>query len=343
MAPLPQFVATEGAEYVAVLRLDDVVEDPEAPDDTLIWHVPAGTALDVTLTRDRHLVVRPPDTDWCGVEAIALTVCNPAGACTTQTVSFRVEPVPDAPIIDWIPSRVIGEAAAFAPLDLRRFGFDPDGDADLTWAVSGGMWLTPSLVDGVLTVERRDLAWRGTEELELCLTDSTGRSASRGLSCAVTDGTPVTLTFIPSRPILIERGNTRVLIDGLLNDVVSLSVRDEDRLTRAEAPFDGIDLALATHEHYDHVTPGVVVEHLAHSPCTLFASLTETVDLLARVRHHRRPRRRDSVHGRGRRRTGRRRGSRHGVLGAAFGRRGQSRVSRRRRRREDSCSRRRGV
>ncbi len=96
----------------------------------------------------------------------------------------------------------------------------------------------------------------------------------------MTGGTPVTLTFVPNRPVLIERGETRVLIDGLLNDVVLLSARDKERLARAEAPFDGIDLALATHEHYDHVTPGVVVEHLAHSPCTLFASLTETVDLL---------------------------------------------------------------
>ena len=283
MAPLPEFVATEGAEYVAVLHLDDVVEDREAPDDTLIWHVPAGTALDVTLTHDRHLVVRPPDTDWCGVEAIPIAVCNPAGACATQTLSFRVEPVPDAPIIDWIPSRVIGAAAAFAPLDLRQFEFDPDGDADLTWAASGGTWLIPSVVDGVLTVERRDPAWRGTEELELCLTDSTGRSVSRGLSCTVTAGTPVTLTFIPNRPILIERGETRVLIDGLLNDVVSLSVRDKERLARAEAPFDEIDLALATHEHYDHVTPRVVVEHLTHSSSTVFASLIETVDLLEDV------------------------------------------------------------
>ncbi len=104
MAPLPEFVATEGSEYVAVLHLDDVVGDPEAADDALTWHVPGGTALDVTLTRDRHLVVRPPDADWFGVEAIPIAVCNPAGACATQTLSFRVEPVPDAPIIDWIPS-----------------------------------------------------------------------------------------------------------------------------------------------------------------------------------------------------------------------------------------------
>ena len=76
---------------------------------------------------------------------------------------------------------------------------------------------------------------------------------------------------------------TRILVDGLLNDFVTLSQREKERLASTFPPFDGIDLALATHDHYDHVTPHVIIDYLAHSPSTLFASLVETVDLLRDV------------------------------------------------------------
>jgi len=98
-----------------------------------------------------------------GGEALTLTVCNPLGECATQTVSFRVEASPDDPIIDWIPGQVVGGSAGFRPLDLRCFGWDPDGDAALTWSASDGAALTVSIVDGVLHVAPRDPAWRGTE------------------------------------------------------------------------------------------------------------------------------------------------------------------------------------
>lgn len=121
-----------------------------------------------------------------GGEALTLTVCNPLGECATQTVSFRVEAVPDDPIIDWVPAQVAERSAAFRPLDLRCFGWDPDGDAALTWSVSDGAAPTVSVVGGVLQVV-------------LSLADSTGRTASRALSYTVTDGVPVSLTFVQGR------------------------------------------------------------------------------------------------------------------------------------------------
>jgi hypothetical protein len=117
---------------------------------------------------------------------LTLTVCNPLGECATQTVSFRVEAVPDDPIIDWIPAQVVGRSASFRPLDLRCFGWDPDGDAALTWSASDGAALTVSVVGGVLQVV-------------FSLADATGRTASRTLSYTVTDGVPVSLTFVQGR------------------------------------------------------------------------------------------------------------------------------------------------
>jgi hypothetical protein len=132
----------------------------------------------------------------------------------------------------------------------------------------------------VLHVAPRDPAWRGTEQVVLSLSDSTGRKASRALSYTVTDGVPVSLTFVQGRLFSVGAGETKIVIDGLLRDAIAFSPTEKARLARAEAPFDRIALALATHEHYDHVTPEFVVEHLTSSRSTLFASLTETVDLL---------------------------------------------------------------
>lgn len=278
--PFPELVSSEGSMYAGVLHLDDYVEDSSAFDADLVWRVTESAALDVQLTRERHLIVRTQDEDGCGVQALTLTVCNPHGECATQTVFFRIEAVPDDPVIDWVPAQVVGESAAFRPLDLRCFGWDPDGDAALTWSASDGVALTVSVVNAALHVAPRDPAWRGTEEVMLALTDSTGRRASRALSYTVADGVPVSLTFIQGRFFSIEAGETKIVIDGLLRDAIALSATEKAHLARAEPPFDGVDLALATHEHYDHVTPEFVVEHLTCSPSTLFASVTETVDLL---------------------------------------------------------------
>jgi L-ascorbate metabolism protein UlaG (beta-lactamase superfamily) len=283
VSPFPESVSTEGAAYAGILYLDDYVEDPEAADAALAWRVAESVHLDIEITKERHLVARSLDANWYGDEQVLLSVCSPLGECASQTASFRVEPTPDDPLIDWIPSQVVGEAAEFPLLDLAWFGSDPDGDSDLTWTVSGGTWLSPMLAGTALAVERRDPTWRGTEEIQLRLTDSTGRTAWRQVLYTVADGVPVSLTFVPNRPILIQCEDTRVLVDGLLHDFVALSSREKERLDRAEPPFDGIDLALTTHEHFDHVTPRVAVDYLMHSPSTLFVSLPETVDLLSEV------------------------------------------------------------
>jgi L-ascorbate metabolism protein UlaG (beta-lactamase superfamily) len=283
VSAFPESVSAEGAAYAGILYLDDYVEDPDTADAGLAWRVAESAHLEIEITKERHLVARTLDEDWYGVEQVLVSVCNPLGECASQTASFRVEPTADDPLIDWIPAQVVGEAAEFPHLDLLWFGSDPDGDPDLTWTVSGGVWLSPMLAGAVLSVERRDPGWRGTEEIELRLTDSTGRTSTRDVAYTVTDGVPVTLTFIPNRPILIQCEETRVLVDGLLHDFVALASREKERLDRAEPPFDGIDLALTTHEHFDHVTPRVAVDYLRHSPSTSFVSLPETVDLLRQV------------------------------------------------------------
>ncbi|MDD5264378.1 MAG: MBL fold metallo-hydrolase [Candidatus Bipolaricaulis sp.] len=278
VTPFPEYVAEEGSTYVAVIPLDDWVEDPTAPDEDLVWNYPRGTTLRLGLTPDRHLVVRPPNADWQGTETVTLTVCNPVGECASQDVVFRVDNTPDDPVIEWIPDRVAGEGKPFPDVDLRYFGWDPDGD-DLTWNVRGGAVVTAAVADGVLHVEAPD-GWIGRDPITLELTDSTGRTTSRTVDCVVAKGAPVAITSLGVEGILIECGATRILIDALVRSALPLSTSERERLQGAAPPYDAVSLALVTHPHYDHFDAGYTARFLLHSPGTRLIGLSGAVDAL---------------------------------------------------------------
>ncbi|MDD5647039.1 MAG: MBL fold metallo-hydrolase [Candidatus Bipolaricaulis sp.] len=283
VTPFPEYVADEGALYVAAIRLDEWVEDALYADEDLAWSFPAGTALRLALTPDRHLVVRPPNPDWQGLETIALTVCNPAGACATATASFRVENTPDAPVIEWIPDQVTSEGTAFAPLDLGPYGWDPDGD-DVVWEARGGPVLTAAVVDGVLHVQAPG-GWSGREDVRLELRDPSGRRATRSVGCVVSaEELPVVITALGVEGIVIECGDVKVLIDALVRDALPLTSSERERLQRAAPPYDGVTLALTTHPHYDHFDAGYAAQFLTHASSAVFVSVGETVDALRRER-----------------------------------------------------------
>ncbi len=278
VTPFPEYVAEEGSTYVAVILLDDWVEDATAPDEDLVWSYPRDTALRLGLTPDRHLVVRPPNADWQGTETVTLTVCNPAGECAAAAVTLRVENTPDTPVIEWIPDRVTALGRAFAPLDLRLYGWDPDGD-DVTWEAHGGTALEASVVDGVLSVEAPN-GWTGEDEIGIELVDSTGRSTTRAIRCVVTETVPVVITSLGVEGILIECGETRILIDALVRNALPLSPSERERLSCAASPYDRMSLALVTHPHYDHFDAGYVTQFLLHSRRTQFVALDGAVAAL---------------------------------------------------------------
>ncbi|MCX6093461.1 MAG: MBL fold metallo-hydrolase [Candidatus Bipolaricaulota bacterium] len=221
-----------------------------------MWSFPADTALRLALTSERHRVVRPPNADWQGTETVGLTVCNPVGECATAAVTFRVENTPDDPVIEWIPDRVTALGRVFAPLDLRLYGWDPDGD-EVAWGAHGGNALLASTVDGVLSVEAPN-GWTGEDEIGIELVDSTGRSATRAVRCVVTEVLPVVITALGVEGILVECGETRILMDALVRNALPLSPSERERLLCAASPYDGVSLALITRPHYDHFDAGYV-------------------------------------------------------------------------------------
>ena len=83
----------------------------------------------------------------------------------------------------------------------------------------------------------------------------------------------VKITYLANDGVLIEDDQHRVLIDALhraAGDWISLPTASRNLLERGQAPFDGIDLALATHNHGDHVDPASAVPFMSAMPDARF-------------------------------------------------------------------------
>jgi L-ascorbate metabolism protein UlaG (beta-lactamase superfamily) len=93
------------------------------------------------------------------------------------------------------------------------------------------------------------------------------------------------VTYIANEGVMIAAPGTKVLIDALFGDGLpeygAASPATRNALESGRAPFDGVDLVLATHIHRDHFDPGAVLRHLAANPRATFVS---TAAAVARMR-----------------------------------------------------------
>jgi L-ascorbate metabolism protein UlaG (beta-lactamase superfamily) len=95
------------------------------------------------------------------------------------------------------------------------------------------------------------------------------------------------VTYIANEGVMITAPGTKVLIDALFGDGLpeygAASPATRKPLEGGLAPFDAVDLVLATHIHRDHFDPGAVLRHLAANPRARFVSTTEAVTRLREV------------------------------------------------------------
>lgn len=105
-------------------------------------------------------------------------------------------------------------------------------------------------------------------------------------AAAANEKTPLTVTYIGNEGFLLEAGGRKVLVDALVRPdrpvYVEVSAATRRKLEAAEAPFDDVDLVLATHHHGDHFDPRAVGRHLAASPRAVFVSTPQARAELAR-------------------------------------------------------------
>ncbi|MCI0486353.1 MAG: MBL fold metallo-hydrolase [Blastocatellia bacterium] len=110
------------------------------------------------------------------------------------------------------------------------------------------------------------------------------RRGARSHAISQPVSTPVEVTYIANEGFLIASGEQKVLVDALVREGVKPypvpSSATRERLEKAQSPFDGVDLVLASHFHPDHFDPLAVAEHLANNPQARFISTRQSVEKL---------------------------------------------------------------
>jgi L-ascorbate metabolism protein UlaG (beta-lactamase superfamily) len=93
------------------------------------------------------------------------------------------------------------------------------------------------------------------------------------------------ITYIGNAGFIVQSGENKIAIDALFqfDSCPGGTGALQPRLTDATAPFDDIDLVLATHDHGDHFDAAIVGRYLESHPATrLVAATTAAAGVLAR-------------------------------------------------------------
>jgi len=94
--------------------------------------------------------------------------------------------------------------------------------------------------------------------------------------------TTIEVTYIANEGVMISSGTKKILIDALfpkVNTTYEAPPADVlEKMETAQAPFDKIDLILATHNHGDHFEANSVARCLQNNPETVFISTPQAVE-----------------------------------------------------------------
>ncbi|HKP29026.1 MAG TPA: MBL fold metallo-hydrolase [Gemmatimonadales bacterium] len=95
----------------------------------------------------------------------------------------------------------------------------------------------------------------------------------------------VTITFVANEGVLLSSRSGKVLIDALFRTYKDFVVPSDSLrgvMEAGQAPFDSVNLALATHWHGDHFEPRPVTAFLRANPSAAFLASRQVLDSLAR-------------------------------------------------------------
>ncbi len=123
----------EGLSFAPV-NLDDYVSDVDNSDSEIIWSYSGNNQLSVSIDTNRVLTVTVPDENWNGSEKITFIATDPGALSASDSASFTITPVNDAPILVDLPETIAMDDTASYVFSLNDFVDDIDTpDSDLTW------------------------------------------------------------------------------------------------------------------------------------------------------------------------------------------------------------------
>ena len=116
VSDIPGETIAEG-ETFATINLDDYVTDVDDPDADITWTTSGEVDLTVNIV-DRVATIIIPDVDWNGTQTITFTATDLGLATDSDSATFTVTPVNDAPVVGDIPGETIVEGETFATINL---------------------------------------------------------------------------------------------------------------------------------------------------------------------------------------------------------------------------------
>lgn len=91
--------------------------------------------------------------------------------------------------------------------------------------------------------------------------------------CTSSQTAPLKLTYIANEGVLVSTASKTILIDALFSwqnpNYMAPPPEMLEKIEKAEAPFDAVDVCLVTHHHPDHFTLSVAERFLLNSPRTV--------------------------------------------------------------------------
>ncbi|ETR71837.1 MAG: hypothetical protein OMM_07858, partial [Candidatus Magnetoglobus multicellularis str. Araruama] len=208
----------EGGAF-ATIKLDFFVQDVENEDSQITWTFSGAQQLSVTI-QDREASIVIPNQDWSGSETITFTATDIEGLTDSDSASFKVTPVNDAPVISTIPGQTIDEGSAFLPLSLNQYISDIDNElSDINWSAITQNNLQVSITDDSATIKSKDENWSGTETITFIAKDPGGLTAY----------TPVFFTVRPiNDPPVVSDIKNQEINEGLSFNNINLNGYVED-------------------------------------------------------------------------------------------------------------------
>ncbi len=268
------------------LKLVEFVTDQDHKADEIDWQISGNDQLGLRVIGG-NLIVSLPLPDWTGSETLRFEACDPDKLCDTQDVAFTVREENDAPVVS-VGGQIIMSGETFADLALDNFVSDEESAAEeLTWTVFGAVELGISVQDRLATIQFPDANWQGKEVIRFEACDPEGACGSREATFLTMDRSDAQaeITYIGNAGFMISVGDKKILVDALVEEPVLPSDVTEPLLAAAP-PFDGVDLILATHSHFDHFSAEKVRSHLENNPEAFFVSprdAANSVDQIADV------------------------------------------------------------
>lgn len=94
----------------------------------------------------------------------------------------------------------------------------------------------------------------------------------------------VRVTYLANEGVHLEGPSCSVLVDAVLRDSLGNYARHapdvQEKLEKAQPPYDRVRLVLTTHYHLDHWDPGAISQLLAHNKEAVYASTPEATGMM---------------------------------------------------------------